>query len=92
MPTVTHVRKERSASGTHQHIAGVCTAEGTYYTRAQVVAGLRRNETWRTSAGRLSAAIREIRQCQYPGCSETPYITTDADSSRADNLDNLPPC
>ena len=35
MPVVTRVRKERSSDGTHEHIAGVCTMENYYYTRAQ---------------------------------------------------------
>jgi len=35
--TVTKVRKELSADKSHEHIEGVCTTDGTHYTRQQVV-------------------------------------------------------
>ena len=92
MPTITKVRKEQSASRTHQHIEGVCTTAGVHYTRAQVVAGLRRGEDWHTSAGGRTAKIREIKGCTQPGCSLTPYITTAPDHTATNNLDNLPAC
>ena len=92
MIVVTKVRKERSLSGTHDHIEGVCTATGDHYTRAEVVAGLDRGEDWHTSAGGATAEIRKIETCPHPGCLLTPYITTEPDHTTSNNLDNLPIC
>lgn len=92
MPTVTKVRKERSSSGTHDHIEGVCTSGGTHYIRGQVIAALDRHEDWHTEASGRTAKIRKIDQCTHPGCSLTPYITTAPDHTATNNLDNLPPC
>jgi len=92
MPVVTRTRKEPSSDGTHQHIAGVCTAEGNYSTRTQVVAGLDRGESWTTSGGGSPARIKKISYCPRTGCYLSPYITTAPDHTTANNLDNLPPC
>lgn len=92
MTTVTKVRKDRSPSGTHDHIEGVCTSTGVHYSRAQVVAGLDRGEDWHTSAGGSTAKIRKIAKCAHPGCSLTPYISTAPDHTASNNLDNLPIC
>ena len=93
MPTVTKVRKELSASGTHRHIEGVCTIDGTHYTRRQVVEDISRGNVWTTrSPGGSTAVIRPITYCPASGCMATPYITTRADSQKDDNLENLPPC
>lgn len=94
MPIVTRVRKEPSGLGSamHEHIAGVCTTENLYYTRGQVVARLRQGETWITQANGQTARIREIRFCPRAGCIANPYITTRADDSLDNNLENLPRC
>jgi hypothetical protein len=94
MPVVTKVHKEASPDGTHQHIAQVCTEIGLHYTRAEVVAGLDRGETWKTwAAGATSPAeIRRLKFCPESGCVTSPYITTAPDHTTANNLDNLPPC
>ena len=92
MPTVTKVRKESSSDGSHRHIEGVCTADGTHYTRAEVVSSINAGNVWRTSSGSSSAVIRPINYCPAAACIASPYITTRADSSKDDNLENLPPC
>jgi len=94
MPTATKVRKEWSQSPRlHEHIEGVCTADGTHYTRAAVVAGIRRGESWVTSGGGSTARIRELARCSAEaGCPATPYITTAPDHTTANNLENLPRC
>jgi hypothetical protein len=92
MPVVTRVKKEPAADRAHMHIVGVCTADGGYYTRAQVVAGLDRGESWTTYGGGMSARIKKILYCPRAGCYVSPYITTAPDYSTANNLDNLPPC
>jgi hypothetical protein len=92
VPTVTQVRKEPSTSGSHEHIAGVCSAAGTYYTRDQVLGGLALNEDWHTSVAGQTAKIRKIEYCPHPGCSVGPYLTTAPDHTPLTNLENLPAC
>ena len=93
VPTVSKVRKELSASGTHRHIEGVCTIDGTHYTRRQVVEGIARGESWTTrSPSGSTATIRPLERCTTAGCPATPYITTRADNQKDDNLENLPSC
>ncbi|MHB0928017.1 MAG: DUF3892 domain-containing protein [Candidatus Nanopelagicales bacterium] len=88
---VTRVRKEPSRDGTHQHIAGVCTTTA-YYTRQQVIESISVGNTWVTQAGGIQAVIRIAGSCRRPGCAVSPYIKTNPDSSKFDNLENLPLC
>ena len=91
MPTVTHVRMERSSDGRHEHIGHVTTAGNKTYSRADVAAGLDRGETWVTrAASGNSAKIEKIHYCPAPACVVAPYIRTNRDRSADDNLDNLP--
>jgi hypothetical protein len=92
MPTVTKVRTELSSDGSHRHIEGVCTSDGTHYTRSQVVDGINAGEVWVTSAEGQSATIETLTYCPASACLATPYITTRRDSTAVDNLDNLPTC
>lgn len=93
MPTVNRVRKELSSDGSHRHIAGVCTTDNYYYTRADVVASIRAGNSWitRSPAGH-TATIRPISYCPATSCIAAPYITTRADNAKDDNLENLPEC
>jgi len=92
VPVVNGVHKEQASSGTHQHIAEVCVGS-THYTRAQVVSGLDSGESWKTQ-GRdgTQARIKKITYCPAVGCMLTPYITTEPDHTKTNNLDNLPAC
>jgi hypothetical protein len=92
MPTVTKVRKERVSDGTHEHIAGVCTTDGTYSSRAQVAASIDAGSAWYSSGGGSTARIRKIAHCPAAACLASPYITTDPDHTTANNLENLPRC
>jgi hypothetical protein len=92
MPTVTGVRRETSDDGTHQHIAGVCTADGSYFTRRDVIAQIRAGQTWRTFAGGRYGTIRMIDRCPVGSCRVSPYITTAPGDSSKDHLDDLPDC
>ena len=92
MPTVLRVRMEMSSDGTHQHIAGVCLQDGSYRTRAQVVAGIDAGQDWNTFGGGKYAKIRRITYCPAPTCLLTPYITTAPDHTKENNLDNLSRC
>lgn len=88
--TVTKVRKELSDDGTHQHIEGVCTSDGTHYTRREVVDSINAGNTWKTQADGYEETIKVISSC--PKCSATPYIKTNPDSTKKDNLENLEAC
>ena len=92
MPTVTRVRKELAADGLHRHIEGVCTTENLHYTRAEVVDSIGRGNVWITSGNGQQAVIRPISYCPRTGCLAKPYITTRADNSLDDDLENLPEC
>ncbi len=89
---VDRVRKELSADGSHRHIEGVCTDSGQHYTRKQVVDSISTGNTWKTRADGYEATIRPIRFCPRPNCYAEPYITTNPDSTKKDNLENLDLC
>ncbi len=88
--TVTRVRKETSSDGSHRHLEGVITDAGVHYTRREVVDSINAGNTWKTSAGGYSATIRPMSYCFRANCYASPYITTNPDSSKLDNLENLP--
>jgi hypothetical protein len=91
--TVTKVSMESSTQGGwHEHIKGVCTSGGTPYTRKEVVDSLNAGKDWQTLADGDYAKIRKIDSCKHSGCQATPYITTGADATTMNNLDNLPRC
>ncbi len=89
---VTKVRKELSSDGTHRHIEGVCTEAGLHYTRKQVVDSINAGNTWKSKAGNYEATIEAIKFCPKPSCLASPYIKTKPDSTKLDNLENLPAC
>ncbi|GAA4481306.1 DUF3892 domain-containing protein [Microbacterium panaciterrae] len=88
--TVTKVRRERSADGTHRHLEGVITSTGTHYTRRQVADSINVGNTWVTSAGASTAIIHTLRYCPARACIASPYLATNPDSTKLDNLENLP--
>jgi len=90
--TVTKVRKELSADGTHRHIEGVCTSSGTHYTRQEVVDSIKAGNTWKTSADGYEATIATMTYCPKTNCLAKPYIKTNPDSTKKDNLENLDSC
>ena len=90
--TVTKVRKEQSADGTHRHIEGVCTDAGVHYTRKEVVDSINAGNTWKTSADGYEATITTLTYCPKANCYATPYIKTNPDSTKKDNLENLDSC
>ncbi len=89
---VTKVRKELSADRTHRHIEGVCTEGGTHYTRQQVVDSITAGNTWKTKANGYEATITKIAYCPKANCLAKPYIKTNPDGTKVDNLENLPEC
>lgn len=89
---VTKVRKELSADTSHEHIEGVCTEDGTHYTRQEVVDSIDDGNTWKTSADGYEATIEKMTYCPESGCLAKPYIKTNPDSTKKDNLENLDRC
>jgi hypothetical protein len=89
---VTKVRKELSADGTHRHIEGVCTNAGTHYTRKEVVDSIHAGSLWKTQADGYEAVIEPVAKCPRSGCTAAPYIRTNPDSTKKDNLENLDAC
>lgn len=90
--TVTKVRKEKSADGTHEHIEGVCTNSGVHYTRQEVVDSINAGNTWKTRADGYEATIKTMAYCPKSNCLAKPYIKTNPDSTKKDNLENLDHC
>ena len=90
--TVTKTRFERVANPPHEHIEGVCTVDGSHYTRRQVVDSMAAGNQWATWDGRSTAHIKPLTYCPHSSCAATPYITTAPDHSVTNNLDNLPRC
>lgn len=88
--TVTKVRKEWSADRSHRHLEGVITNSNVHYTRKQVVDSINAGNTWQTSADGYTATIHTVTYCHRPRCYATPYIATNPDSTKKDNLENLP--
>jgi len=89
---VTKVRTELSDDGTHKHIEGVCTSGGVHYTRKEVVESINEGHAWKTRAGAYEAEIAILSYCPKDGCLAKPYIRTNPDSTKKDNLENLDPC
>jgi hypothetical protein len=89
---VTGVRKTLSADTTHRHICDVCTQGAIRYSRQEVIDSIRQGDSWRTLADGYSAEIRIIDACPWEGCALAPYIATNPDSTKKDNLENLNPC
>jgi hypothetical protein len=90
--TVTKIRKGWSADKTHEHIEGVCTSDGTHYTRQKVVDSIDAGNTLKTSADGYEATIETMKFCPKARCLAQPYIKTKPDSTKKDNLENLDHC
>jgi hypothetical protein len=84
---VTKVRKELSSDGTHERIEGVCV-NGVHYARRQVVESIAANIVWKTQADGYEMVIEPIAFCSKPRCTAMPYIKSNPDSTKKDNLEN----
>ena len=91
MPIVTRVRLVRAPDGGHDHLAGVCTAEGVYFSRYDVASAIDAGEEWWTERDGVRARIRKAPACPFPGCA-TPYLMTDQGRTPAAELEQLPGC
>lgn len=91
MQIVTRVRRVPSPDGGHEHLAGVCTAEGTYVSRHDVANAIDGGEEWWSERDGERARIRTAFSCPFPGCVR-PYLTTAPDHTPATDLERLPNC
>jgi len=91
MPVVTKVRRVRAPDGRHDHLAGVCTAEGVYFSRYDVATAIESGEDWWSERDGARARIRKAPSCPFPGCA-APYLTTAADPGNGNDLELLPIC
>jgi Protein of unknown function (DUF3892) len=89
---VTGVRKALSEDATHRHISDVCTQGAIRHTRQEVIDSIRQGDSWKTLIDGHAAEIRIVDSCQHDGCSLSPYIATNPDTTTQDNLENLAPC
>ena len=71
---------------------GVCTSNGTHYTRKEVVDSTNAGNRWKTQADGYEATIEAINYCPKSNCVAKPYIKTNPDSTKKDNLENLDSC
>jgi hypothetical protein len=92
MPVVTRVRKVQAPEGRHEHIAGVCTVDGSYFSRQEVASSLDAGEDWWSEGGGTRTRIRKAPYCPVQGCLTFPYLTTAPDHTPTDNLEHLPTC
>jgi hypothetical protein len=88
--TVTKVRKEWAPDGKPRHLEGVITDGGIHYTRKEIADSIDRGHSWKTSSGGYSATISKVTYCPHGSCVASPYIRTNPDSTKQDNLENLP--
>ena len=91
MPIVTRVRRVRAPDGRHEHLAGVCTAEGVYFSRYDVAIAIEAGEDWWLERDGVRARIQRAPSCPFPGCA-TPYLTTELDHGPLNDLERLPAC
>lgn len=92
MPLVTGIRMVQAPDGRHEHIGGVCTAEGVYFSRDDVASGIELGEEWWVGDEGPRVHIRIARTCPSPGCRTSPYIEADTDATPRYELENLAGC
>ena len=87
--TVTGVRRERSADGSHTHVTGVYAGEH-YFPRQQVIRSINLLNDWVARAAGRELPIIVVETCPHFGCAEAPYIQTSDGSERFDGMEWLP--
>lgn len=87
---VQKVRRNPSFDGRHKHIIGVISS-GAFYSNAEVRDSIQRGNAWFTEViGVTNARITPASYCPQAACMYAPYLTTEADSTARNNLENLP--
>jgi hypothetical protein len=89
---VTKVRKEPPAlNPSHDHIVGVLTADGAYYTNQQVAESIQRGDLWVASApGEPDAEILTQPVCPNGWCMHQPYLASVPSATLATDLEKMP--
>lgn len=82
MPLITGIRVGRSVDGSHNHIVGVWTSDGSYRNNRQVVESMKRGEVWHSSAGESRVRVGWIRWCPGMNCGEGPYLISTGDQHK----------
>ena len=87
---VIGVRREPAADGSHDHVAGVCAPRGLYYSRAELVASIRRGDVWELPAHGEPVTVVLTDRC--PRCEVSPYVATARASLSQPTLESLADC
>jgi hypothetical protein len=89
---VNKVRKHQAENGNHQHIIGVLTTAGVYYSNKEVNESMNAGNEWFTDVtGQPKAKIKPLTYCPNSTCHHKPYLTTGPDHTDKNNLESLPP-
>jgi hypothetical protein len=87
--TVTGVRREQSADGSHTHISGVF-AGGNYFPRQQVIRSINLLNDWVARAAGNETPIVVVDSCPYFDCAVSPYLQTPDNAEHVDAMKLLP--
>lgn len=87
--TVTGVRRERAADGSHTHVAGVYAGEH-YFPRQQVIRSINLLNDWVAKAAGREVPIVVIEACPHVECMESPYIQASDGTNAIDGMEWLP--
>lgn len=93
MYLVKKVRKETvHANGCeHEHIVGVITSAGVYYSNERVASSIAASDEWLTDAeASPRTRIEVVGYCPASDCYHRPYLCARAGSEGRDRLDELP--
>ena len=88
---VTKVRKGIVVGG-HIRAHRGCVRERRSLHPHQVVESIAANNVWKTQVDGYESIIESIAFCSKPRRTATPYIVTNPDSTKKDNLENLDRC
>lgn len=89
---VTRVRKEAPPlNASHEHIVGVLTDDGSYFTNQQVVDSIQAGDVWLASvAGESEAKILAEPFCPKGWCMHQPYLVSVITDTLATDLERMP--
>jgi len=88
---VTKVRKAPPPlNPSHEHIVGVVTEDGAYYTNQQVADSLAAGDVWVAAAGDAEADILAQPFCPNGWCMHQPYLASVPGNTLATDLEKLP--
>lgn len=89
---ITRIHRELAPDHRHRHIAGVCTEDGHYYRRRDVVDSIHAGHTWKVRVAESEARIRVVSFCPHRHCLASPYIQAEPASGESDHLEHADEC